>query len=171
MRFEKDDYFFTAIARHRLFAAKIEQYQDYEDRRGKVVFPVPREHARLLSFGRRLVDLVGNQSELLVIPTDWGIWRSSENWHLYELICQASGGGQSHLKERPTHCFAGNEHDLALDFIYLFLLFSWDFFVFGGRDEDLLFVSHDGFALYYSPTRTVELEAMLEDIENGSMPQ
>jgi hypothetical protein len=83
---------------------------------------------------------------------------------LYNLVRRACGDTTT-LKDRPCHRFGISEREYALDYLYLFLLFSWDFYVFSYREKDLLFVSHDGHAAYFSPTRIDAIRSRIEAAE------
>jgi hypothetical protein len=107
------------------------------------------------------MDLLAPHGPLLLVPTEWGVW-GAENWHLYETV-RRSGGSTSSLKAQPCHYFESNEREHALDFLYLFVLFSWDVYAFAYRENDLLFLSHDGFVTYFSPARTAYVKALLEE--------
>lgn len=99
---------------------------------------------------------------LLVMPVEWGIWPSSENWHLYKVI-RGAAGDTSELHEMPRHCLEASERELALDFLQLFLSFSWRFYLSAYRRSELLFVSHDGYARFWSSERSGEILQRLID--------
>jgi hypothetical protein len=163
MRFESRETFLDAIQAHGL-KSDLDWYDESPPDPGVIAFPIPSEHSRILWFARQLLAAAAPRRDLFVMPTLWSVWQSSENWHLYNLFRKACGDNRS-LKDAPCHCFSADEHDLALDFIYLFLLFSWDFFIFSFHDNDLLFLSHDEFAIYHSPNRVEHISAIVETLE------
>src|SRR5215467_12367126 len=58
----------------------------------------------LTSFCRQLEQSLQPREACLLWVTDWGIWTSSENWHLYYRLRQ-SYGEQRLLDEAPGHLF------------------------------------------------------------------
>jgi hypothetical protein len=160
VRFESESFFFNAVDAGGLAASRLEACREITSEAGTVTVAIPPEHSRILFFARQLFAASAPQREYLVMPTLWGVWPSSENWHLYRTL-RAKYGATDMLKDRPCHCFTASESETAADFLYLFLLFSWDFYAFAYRKEDVLFVSHDGFANYFSPYRTDDIQRAL----------
>jgi hypothetical protein len=169
MRFESRETFLHAIQAHGL-KPDLDWYAESPPGPGVITFPIPPEHSRILWFARQLLVATAPRRDILVMPTEWGVWQSSENWHLYELFRKACGGVQP-LQEAPCHCFSADEHHLALDFIYLFLLFSWDFLIFSFHENDLLFLSHDGYAIYHAPNRIEHILAIAETLQSTAGDQ
>lgn len=166
MKFAEDTFFLERLKKYGVSEGL--EYIDIAVQEG-VHFSVPDEHSRIMPFTRLILESVAPKGELLVMPTEWGIWPSSDNWHLYNTLRKSCGGDGS-LKEGPCHCFAPSEQDLALDYIYLFLLFSWGFYIFADRKDDLLFVSHDGVGCYRTLERESFVRAKLQDFEmNGDV--
>ena len=160
MRFESKQFFLGALTANGL-DENIDAYTEEGARAGNILFPAPEAHSHVLPFARRLLKMASPNSGLLIMPSEWGVWPSSENWHLYHFVRTSCGGNQS-LQERPCHVFGVEETDLALDYIYLFLLFSWDFYVFAFHEDDLLFVSHDGFGVYHASSRAEEVRSEID---------
>ena len=90
--------------------------------------------------------------DVLLLVTEWGVWSSSDNRHLYQTLRQHYGD-HTDLKEKPCHCFSFDEQEILLDFLYLAILAGWDFYLFSYHHSGILFVSHDEFATYFSRDR------------------
>jgi hypothetical protein len=74
--------------------------------------------------------------------TEWGIWESSENWHLYYRLRQSYDDHRL-IEEAPAHLFLDYEpHDL-ISFLQIGLSMGWDFNVLTQADYSRVFVSHD----------------------------
>jgi hypothetical protein len=81
-------------------------------------------------------------SRCLFWVTEWGIWESSENWHLYYHLRQ-SYGDRRLIEDAPAHLFMDYEsHDL-ISFMQIGLSMGWDFCVLTQADYSRVFVSHD----------------------------
>lgn len=161
MRFESSQFFFDLIEEFGLQASLLKEYRMPTKQSDKAAFWVPEEHRRIWPLTQLLYATVSPVNELIMLPTAWGIWYS-DNWHLYSILRTASGDSSS-LKELPCHCFGENERELALDYLYLFFLFSWDVYIFGHHKQDLVHLSHDGFGTYYSPHRINQIAKAFAD--------
>lgn len=161
MKFSERDHFFRVLEFYGLRSDRIETCTEANGAPDRISFDVPEGHAQVAWFANFLMSLAAPEHEFMILPSQRGVWPSSEHRHLYDTVRRAHHGNTS-LTERPCHCFSAEEIDNALDFICLFLLFSWDFYVFCYRAEDILFVSHDGFGAYFSPSRIDSLTKLIE---------
>ena len=64
------------------------------------------------------------RSPALVWITEWGIWGSSENWHLYYKL-RRSYGDLRLLHEAPGHLFLGHESEDLTSFLQIAMLNGW----------------------------------------------
>jgi hypothetical protein len=79
--------------------------------------------------------------------TQWGVWPSSENLHLYYRL-RASYGERRMLADAPGHLFSVHEKSDLATFTELATLFGWDFYLLPApRAYRTAFVSHDEFLL------------------------
>lgn len=78
----------------------------------------------------------------LLWVTQWGIWTSSENWHLFYRL-RESYSERRELWVAPGHQFLRHEGADLVTFIQLGLLFGWDFFLLPAPTYHTAFVSHD----------------------------
>jgi hypothetical protein len=76
--------------------------------------------------------------------TEYGVWPSSENFHLFYRIRESYGEGRL-LGDAPGHLFLKHEKADLTTFILLALLSGWDFHLLSAPTDATAFVSHDGF--------------------------
>jgi len=85
----------------------------------------------------------------LLLITEWGIWPSSENWHLYYKL-RHSCGDYRLLDEAPRHLFLGHETEDLATFLQLAMLNGWGGYVLTGANYVNLFFSHDEYINFYA---------------------
>ena len=81
--------------------------------------------------------------------TEWGIWGSSENWHLYYKLRQSYGDLRL-LHEAPGHLFLGHEPEDLASFLQLAMLNGWGGYILTEADYVNAFFSHDEYIDFYS---------------------
>ena len=74
--------------------------------------------------------------------TAWGIWPSSENWHLYYRLRQSYGDYRL-LEETPGHLFLKHESEDLASFLQLAILNGWGRYLLAEADYVNVFFSHD----------------------------
>jgi hypothetical protein len=82
--------------------------------------------------------------ECLLWITQWGVWPSSENLHLFYRV-RGSYGEHRQLADAPGHLFLKHEMVELTTFIELALLCGWDFYLLPAPAYAAVFVSHDEF--------------------------
>lgn len=104
-----------------------------------------------LSFSQKLVDSLGLYDECLMLVTGYGTWSSSENWHLFYQL-RLSYGFDAHIRNKPGHLFLRTEKSDLVTYIYLSMLFGWDFHVVPVmcHSNAHIYVSHDEWLRFYS---------------------
>jgi len=75
--------------------------------------------------------------------SEYGIFPSSENWHLYNSLRRASCNYDP-LWETPCHVFNAAEVAEFITFLDISIRFGWGGLIFGGGDSSTVFFSHDG---------------------------
>jgi hypothetical protein len=80
--------------------------------------------------------------QCLLWVTLWGIWTSSENWHLFYRLRETYGERRP-IWDAPGHLFEKHESADLTTFIQLALIFGWDFYVLSAPSGQVAFVSHD----------------------------
>jgi hypothetical protein len=78
----------------------------------------------------------------LLCVAEWGVWGSSENWHLFYRV-RESYSERRELSAAPGHLFLRHEGADLATFIQLGLLFGWDFYLLPFPTYHTAFVSHD----------------------------
>ena len=98
----------------------------------------------LTSFCQQLERSLQPREACLLWITDWGIWRSSENLHLYYRLRQ-SYGDTSLLDEAPGHLFLDYEAADLVSFLEVGIICGWDIHLIPLVGYARAFVSHDEF--------------------------
>ncbi len=93
--------------------------------------------------------------------TEWGIWPSSENWHLYYKLRQTYGD-QRLLDEAPGHLFLEHEAEDIASFLQLAMLNGWGGYFLTQADYVNTFFSHDEYMDFYAG-----IEANLGEVRSG----
>lgn len=86
---------------------------------------LPSESGRLLFIARVIAEAVTFRQRCLLRMTEWNIWPSNNNWHLYYLLRQ-SYGDHLMIEEAPGHLFLEYEAEDLSTFLHLAMLFGWD---------------------------------------------
>jgi hypothetical protein len=85
----------------------------------------------------------------LLWMTEWGIWPSSENWHLYYKL-RHSYGDQRLLHEAPGHLFLPHEAEDLASFLQLSMLNGWGGYVLTHANYVNAFFSHDEYIDFFA---------------------
>ena len=111
-----------------------------------------------------LAQWIGNsllfRNPALVWITEWGIWSSSENWHLYYKLRQSYGDLRL-LHEAPGHLFLGHESEDLTSFLQIAMLNGWGGYILTQFDYVNAFFSHDEYIDFFANQSGLGL---LEDI-------
>ena len=81
--------------------------------------------------------------------TEWGIWASSENWHLYYKL-RLSYGDQRLLHEAPGHLFLEYESEDLATFLQVAILNGWGGYILTQADYVNAFFSHDEYIEFFA---------------------
>ncbi len=81
--------------------------------------------------------------------TEWGIWPSTENWHLYYKLRQTYSD-QRLLDEAPGHLFLEHETEDLASFLQIAMLNGWGGYVLTQADYVNAFFSHDEYIEFYA---------------------
>jgi hypothetical protein len=104
-------------------------------------FTIPADAGgRVAMVGRHLQAFRGR--EVLVWFDDWAVWPSGQRMHVFERFL-ASYGHCSPLIDLPAFLLTSDEHEDAVSFVTIGVLFLWDVHVVGASASPLLFYSHD----------------------------
>ena len=103
------------------------------------------------ALARTLVKWLDQSSGALLWITEYGIWPSSENLHLYNRL-RKSYGDSSKLDVTPGHFFGSGEEDDLISFLELSLRFGWGGYLFGASTNNYFILSHDGWVAFETVT-------------------
>jgi len=95
-------------------------------------------------FGGFLASNLEPFEECLLLVTQWGVWPSSENLHLFHRMRESYGENRP-IEDAPGHLFMKHERADLVTFIELALLSGWDFYLLPMPICRTAFVSHDEF--------------------------
>lgn len=101
--------------------------------------------------------------------TLFGVWSSSENWHLFYRL-RESYGQRRQLADAPAHLFLRQEQSDLATFIELALLFGWDFYLLPYPGYADVFVSHDEFLEFHADD-PVAAQRVKEAIEGATIEE
>jgi hypothetical protein len=112
-----------------------------------VRFLLPQTPGQVAWLCRFISSCLDPRESCLLWVSEWGVWPSSENWHLYYRVRQ-SYADQRLLHEAPGHLFLDYEDADLVSFLELGILSGWDMHLlpvlkYGGADAARAFLSHD----------------------------
>uniref|UniRef100_Q01Q80 Uncharacterized protein n=1 Tax=Solibacter usitatus (strain Ellin6076) TaxID=234267 RepID=Q01Q80_SOLUE len=81
--------------------------------------------------------------------TEWGIWESSENLHLYYKMRQVYGDNRL-LHEAPGHLFLAHETEDLASFLQIAMLNGWGGYVLTQAGYVNAFFSHDEYIDFFA---------------------
>jgi hypothetical protein len=109
-----------------------------------LVYRFPEPGSRYYALCRSIATSITCRMPCLLWMTEWAVWPSSENLHLYYRVRQ-SYGDQRLLHEAPGHLFLAHEVEDLTTFLHLSMLFGWGGFVLPQARYVRVFFSHDEF--------------------------
>jgi hypothetical protein len=127
--------------------------------RERFAFPTTSGRIRFLSHW--IATSLPYQAPALLWITQWGIWPSSENWHLYYKLRQGYGD-QRLLDEAPGHVFLKHESEDLASFLQLAIMHAWEGYLFTETDYVTTFISHDEYVDFYAG-----LDSNLSDVREA----
>jgi hypothetical protein len=86
--------------------------------------------------------------EVMLWITEWGIWPSSENLHLYYRLRQSYNDHRL-LHEAPGHFFLQHEAEDLASFLQLAMLNGWGGYILAEAAYLNAFFSHDEYIDFY----------------------
>lgn len=125
-------------------------------------FEIPASANRLVWFCRFVEAELQPRNHCLLWVSGWGVWESSENWHLYYRLRQSYGDHRL-LEDAPGHLFLGYEtHDLV-SFLQIGIAAGWDMHLLPSEGYGRVFISHDGW-VEFAMTDAKELEKIKSEL-------
>jgi hypothetical protein len=108
----------------------------------------PHEPYQFFFFSRWIASRLTYRRPILLFITEWGIWPSSENWHLYYTLRRTYGDLRL-LHEAPGHLFLEHETEDLASFLQLSMLNGWGGYVLTDANYVNAFFSHDEFMDFF----------------------
>jgi hypothetical protein len=102
-----------------------------------------------LQMARWIADSLTYRMPVLLWITEWGIWGSDENWHLYYRL-RTSYGDNRLLHEAPGHFFLDYETEDLASLLQVAMLNGWGGYVLTQADYVNVFFSHDEYLHFYA---------------------
>ena len=102
----------------------------------------PTEPYRVFGLAHWLATSHTHRMPVLLWITEWGIWPSSENWHLYYKLRQTYGDNRL-LPDAPGHLFLEHEAEDLASFLQLSMLNGWGGYVLTEANYVNAAFSHD----------------------------
>jgi hypothetical protein len=109
----------------------------------------PTEPYQIFYFAHWIASELTYRRPTLLFITEWGIWQSSENWHLYYKLRQTYGDNRL-LHESPGHLFLEHEAEDLASFLQLSMLNGWGGYVLTEADYVNAFFSHDEYINFFA---------------------
>ena len=109
----------------------------------------PSEPYRIFSIAHWIAATLTYRMPTLLWITEWGIWPSSENWHLYYKL-RESYGDRLLLHEAPGHLFLEHESEDLASFLQIAILNGWGGYVLTQADYVNAFFSHDEYIEFFA---------------------
>lgn len=120
-------------------------------------FSYPRQAYKYYTLCRQLVAVCSPFTSFLLWVTEFEIWPSSENLHLYYRLRQSYGDIRL-ISEAPAHYFLKHEQEDLISFIHLGLLFGWDMYLLPDSDYVKAFCSHDEWLSLHTNNKNILAE-------------
>lgn len=86
---------------------------------------------------------------VLLFLTEWGVWPTSENWHLYYKLRQTYGDYRQ-LHDAPGRLFLEYEAEDLASFLQLSMLNGWGGYVLTEANYANAFFSHDEYIDFFA---------------------
>lgn len=127
---------------------------------------IESERHRAFFLAKQVASLFHDFQAALMWVTDYGIWPSSENQHLYYRLRRAAGDSGT-LRDAPGHLFVKNEQDDFVTFVHLALEFGWGVNILAKPTYRWVHASHDGWLrIVHAPGD----KDLVEEVKGWSVP-
>ena len=137
--------------------------------RPHTTFELPKESRSVTWLAQFIEGALRPRQDCLLWVTRWGVWPSSENWHLYYRLRQSYGDLRL-LSEAPGHLFLEYETADLVSFISLGILCGWDFGLLPSFGYGAAFVSHDEW-VEFSMDHEYQIQEIATEAEKRRMIQ
>ena len=124
----------------------------------------PAEPHRIYHLAYWIASTLTYRMPTLLWFTEWGIWSSSENWHLYYKL-RHSYGDMRLLHETPGHLFLEHESEDLASFLQIAMLNGWGGYILTQAAYVNAFFSHDEYIKFFA-----KVDGSLVDIRKEWQP-
>ena len=114
----------------------------------RLVLEYPSEPHRLFFVAHWAASELTHRQPVLLHITEWGVWPSSENWHLYYKLRQSCADNRL-LEDAPGHLFLEHEVEDFASFLQLAMLNGWGGYVLTAANYVNAFFSHDEYIEFF----------------------
>jgi hypothetical protein len=125
----------------------------------------PSSPNQFLYWSQHIASSIAHQQPCLLWITEWGIWPSSENLHLYYRLRQGYQDLRL-LDEAPGHLFLKHETNDLASFLQLVTLFGWGGYILSEADYVNAYFSHDEYIDFYSQDKSL-IEELRNELESN----
>jgi hypothetical protein len=123
----------------------------------------PSSPHRIYYWAQWIASSIMYQNPCLLWITEWGIWSSSENLHLYYRLRQSYHDARL-INEAPGHLFLAHEAVDLASFLQIAMLNGWGGYLLPAANYVNAFFSHDEFIDFYSDDHR-----LIDEIRNALM--
>ena len=109
----------------------------------------PTEPHRVFVIAHWIASSLTYREPALLWITEWGIWPTSENWHVYYKLRQTYADFRL-LHEAPGHLFLEHESEDLASFLQIAMLNGWGGYVLTHADYVNVFFSHDEYIDFFA---------------------
>ncbi len=109
----------------------------------------PSEPHRVFHIAQWIALNLTHRMPTLIFLTEWGIWPTTENWHLYYKLRQLYGDYRL-LHEAPGHLFPPHESEELASFLQIAILNGWGGYVLTQAGYVNAFFSHDEYIDFFA---------------------
>jgi len=109
----------------------------------------PPEPYRIFFVAHWIASVLTYRKPALLFVTEWDVWPSSENWHLYYKLRQTYGDNRL-LHDAPGHLFLEHEAEDLASFLQISMLNGWGGYVLTEANYVNAFFSHDEYIDFFA---------------------
>jgi hypothetical protein len=128
-------------------------------------YPIPADSGRKTIISRTVASFFDTEDESLLWIDEYGIWKSCEDWILFDGFRQFLGEG-SPLYEKPGHIFSRKDLDSVCSLLAMTLYFCWGAVIVKADKSLVIRISHDEILDIYITEETVFPKDIIERIES-----
>jgi hypothetical protein len=128
----------------------------------------PTPH-RIYYFADWIAHTLCYRMDALLWITEWGIWGSSENWHLYYKVRQSYGDFRL-IHEAPGHLFLPYETEDLTSLLQLAMLNGWGGYILTAANYVNVFFSHDEYLRFFA-SEEENLTEVRKELGAPNLPQ